>query len=165
MEQGQATLFVGGPRQWVDRLELLLTDLAGGYLYCGEDPGAASTVKLLNNYLLMAGVAILGEVVAAAEAVGLDSQVLTSYLTSSPLVAPALKNRLENLMAHGEHAGWFSTTLGAKDVMLAIKLAGEAGLDWPIARAVADRYQAAIEADLADQDIAAVVEVARRPRS
>jgi 3-hydroxyisobutyrate dehydrogenase-like beta-hydroxyacid dehydrogenase len=160
VESGGATFLVGGGRQWVDRLEGLFDDLAGGYAYCGEDPGAATTLKLLNNYLLMGGIAIIGEAVAAGQASGLDPTVFRNYLFSSPLVAPAFHNRIEDLLA-GDHEGWFSVALGAKDVTLAIEAALDAGVNLAIAKAVKARYQAAIDAGLADKDITAVVEVAR----
>jgi 3-hydroxyisobutyrate dehydrogenase-like beta-hydroxyacid dehydrogenase len=160
VESGQAVLIVGGSRSWVDVLEGLFDDLAGGYMYVGEDPGAALTLKLLNNYLLMSGIAVLGEVVAAAEGTGLDPSVVRTYLSSSPLVAPALHNRLEDLL-HGDHEGWFSVTLGEKDVRLAIEVAVGAGVDFAIAESVASRYQAAREVGLGEKDITAVVELAR----
>jgi 3-hydroxyisobutyrate dehydrogenase-like beta-hydroxyacid dehydrogenase len=160
VESGQAVLIVGGGRSWVDVLEGLFDDLAGGYMYAGEDPGAALILKLLNNYLLMSGIAVLGEVVAAAEGTGLDPSVIHTYLSSSPLVAPALHNRLEDIL-HGDHEGWFSVTLGEKDVRLAIEVAVGAGIDFAIAESVASRYRAAGEAGLGEKDIAAVVELAR----
>jgi 3-hydroxyisobutyrate dehydrogenase-like beta-hydroxyacid dehydrogenase len=161
VESGQATLLVGGHHEWVDRLEGLFDDLAGGYTYCGEDPGAATTVKLLNNYLLMGGVAILGEAIAAGQAADVRSDVLRGYLFSTSMVAPGLHNRLDDLLA-GDHEGWFSVRLGLKDVSLAIEVAVEAGADVQVAEAVKGRYQAAIDAGLGDKDISAIVEVARR---
>jgi 3-hydroxyisobutyrate dehydrogenase-like beta-hydroxyacid dehydrogenase len=160
VESGGATFLVGGGRLWVDRLEGLFDDLAGGYTYCGEDPGAATTLKLLNNYLLMSGIAVIGEAIAAGQASGLDAAVFRNYLLSTPMVAPAFHNRVEDLLG-GDHEGWFSVGLGAKDVTLAIEAALEAGVELAIAHAVKARYQAAIDAGLADKDITAVVEVAR----
>jgi 3-hydroxyisobutyrate dehydrogenase-like beta-hydroxyacid dehydrogenase len=164
LESGKASLMVGGGRSWVDVLEGLFDDLAGGYLYVGEDPGAAVTLKLLNNYLLMSGIAVLGEVIAGAEGAGLDPSVVRTYLMSTPMVAPAFQNRLEDLL-HGDHEGWFSVTLGEKDVRLAIEVAVGAGVDFAIAESVASRYGAARDAGLGEKDITAVVELARhRPQ-
>lgn len=160
LEAGEASLLVGGHRDWVDRLEGLLDDLAGMYIYCGEDPGSATTLKLINNYVLMGGVAMLGEAIAAGQATGLDPGMFRNYLMSTPLVAPALHNRVDDLLT-GDHEGWFSVALGDKDVGLAIQVAVEAGVDMAVAESVRARYQAAMEAGLGDKDITAVVEVAR----
>jgi 3-hydroxyisobutyrate dehydrogenase-like beta-hydroxyacid dehydrogenase len=160
LEAGEASLFVGGHRDWVDRLEGLLDDLAGVYIYCGEDPGSATTLKLINNYLLMGGVAMLGEAIATGQATGLDPTMFRNYLMSTPLVAPAMHNRVDDLLT-GDHEGWFTVALGDKDVDLAIQVAVEAGVEMAVAKAVQARYQAAMEAGLGEKDITAVVEVAR----
>jgi 3-hydroxyisobutyrate dehydrogenase-like beta-hydroxyacid dehydrogenase len=160
LEAGEASLLVGGHRDCVDRLEGLLDDLAGMYIYCGEDPGSATTLKLINNYVLMGGVAMLGEAIAAGQATGLDPGMFRNYLMCTPLVAPALHNRVDDLLT-GDHEGWFSVALGDKDVGLAIQVAVEAGVDMAVAESVRARYQAAMEAGLGDKDITAVVEVAR----
>jgi 3-hydroxyisobutyrate dehydrogenase-like beta-hydroxyacid dehydrogenase len=162
LEAGQAILLVGGDRLWVDRLEGLFDDLAGGYIYCGEDPGAATTLKLINNYLLMSGIGILAEAIAIGQAAGLNPTLFSNYLFSSPVVAPGFHNRIDDLL-EGDHEGWFSATLGTKDVLLGIATATDLGVKLTIAEAVRHLYEEAIKAGLADKDIAAVVEVARHP--
>lgn len=48
---------------------------AGG-VELGEDPGTTLVVKPLANVLLLSGIAVLGEVVATAQAAGLDEDFL-----------------------------------------------------------------------------------------
>ena len=157
--QGDATWLVAGRRAAVDRMAPLWQDL-GRHRWCGEDPGAAAELKLLNNYLLLAGLAMVGEVIASAEAVHLDPQVLREYLTTSPLVAPGLGNRIDNLLAD-DHEGWFSTELGAKDVGLMRRMATAAGVTPAMAGLVEELYQRAAGTGWGDADVAAIVEVAR----
>ena len=123
----------------------------------------ASTLKLISNYLLLAGIASVAEAVATAQAAGLDDTFIRDYLQRLPLVAPGLRNRLDDIIA-GEHRGWFPTTLGAKDVRLAEELARLHGLQLPLADAVKRRYEEAVTDGWADADIAAVVELVRRQR-
>ncbi|MEV7008454.1 NAD(P)-dependent oxidoreductase [Streptosporangium sp. NPDC051022] len=157
---GHAMGLLGGEREYVRRLDPVWRDLFGVQRYCGDDPGAALTYKLLNNYLLMSGLAVVAEAVATGQAAGLDDSMLHDFLFRWPTVAPALHNRLEDVL-HGDHRGWFTTRLGAKDVRLVAELAESAGLDLPIARLVQRLYEKAAEHGWGDADIAAIVELLR----
>jgi 3-hydroxyisobutyrate dehydrogenase-like beta-hydroxyacid dehydrogenase len=162
LEAGQAALAVAGPSDLVDGLAPLWSDLSARVLRCGEDPGLALVLKLVSNYLLMGGVALLSEAVVAGQRAGLGNDLLTTVLSASPLVAPALHNRLDDLIA-GDHAGWFPTPMGAKDVHLLLELAAAHSTVLPVGQAVEARYAEAAASGLADLDITAVIELARRP--
>jgi 3-hydroxyisobutyrate dehydrogenase-like beta-hydroxyacid dehydrogenase len=159
---GEAGYLIGGPRELYDRLAPaygVLAD-AGHRVYVGEDARVATTLKLLSNYLLMSGIATLAETVATAQAVGLPDKLIRDYLGQLPLVAPALRNRLDDIVS-GDHDGWFSTTLGAKDVRLTEDLARSHGVLLPLADAVKRRFEEAAAQGWADADIGAVVELLR----
>jgi 3-hydroxyisobutyrate dehydrogenase-like beta-hydroxyacid dehydrogenase len=159
---GEAAYLIGGRRELYDRLEPAYDVLAqsGHRSYVDEDARVATTLKLLSNYLLMSGVATLAETVATAQAVGLSDELIRDYLGQLPLVAPALRNRLDDIIS-GDHDGWFSTTLGAKDVRLAEDLARSHGVQLPLADAVKRRFEEAAAQGWADADIGAVVELLR----
>ncbi|MFC7383717.1 NAD(P)-dependent oxidoreductase [Sphaerisporangium rhizosphaerae] len=160
---GRASGLLGGERHLVERLEPLWGRLFDVHWYCGEDPGGATTFKLLNNYLLMAEVALVAEVVATAEATGLDTKLLREVLDQWPTVPIAVRNRVDDIIG-GEHHGWFSTRLGAKDVRHLVEAADAHGLSLPIARLVGRRYEETAERCGSGADIAAVVEVLRAER-
>ncbi|HUA48272.1 MAG TPA: NAD(P)-dependent oxidoreductase [Solirubrobacteraceae bacterium] len=160
---GQAGYLIGGPRELYDRLAPaydVLTETERR-VYLGEDATVATTLKLLSNYLLMSGIATLAETVATAQAAGLPDQLIRDYLGGLPLVAPALRNRLDDIVS-GDHDGWFSTTLGAKDVRLLEDLARSHGVSLPLADAVKRRFEEAAAQGWADADIGAVVELLRK---
>jgi 3-hydroxyisobutyrate dehydrogenase-like beta-hydroxyacid dehydrogenase len=162
--EGQASVLLGGERGVADVLKPVWSEVFASYSYCGRDPGAALAFKLLNNYLLMAGTAALSEVAATGLAVGLDETLLHDFLLTWPTVAPALHNRVDDIL-DGDHRGWFTTRLAAKDVRLAAELAESGGLDLPIARLVERLYEEAAERGWGDADIGAVVELLRgKPR-
>jgi 3-hydroxyisobutyrate dehydrogenase-like beta-hydroxyacid dehydrogenase len=162
---GEAGYLIGGPRELYDRLAPAYGVLAEAArrVYVGEDARVATTLKLLSNYLLMSGIATLAETVATAQAVGLPDELIRDYLGQLPLVAPALRNRLDDIVS-GDHDGWFSTTLGAKDVRLAEDLARSHGVLLPLANAVKRRFEEAAAQGWADADIGAVVELLREHR-
>jgi|HubBroStandDraft_1064217.scaffolds.fasta_scaffold18089_2 3-hydroxyisobutyrate dehydrogenase-like beta-hydroxyacid dehydrogenase len=161
VQAGKARFLQAGPGELVEELEPLWEALAGWMTYAGEDPGAATTLKLVANYLLMSGLAALSEAVATAQSAGMGVEIVRGFLADLPLVAPALQNRVEDVLT-GEHAGWFSTLLGAKDVRLIEQLAAAGGLTLPIAAAVRASYEHAATLGWADADIGAVVEPLRR---
>ncbi|MER5419412.1 NAD(P)-dependent oxidoreductase [Streptosporangium roseum] len=160
---GQTMGLLGGERGLVDRLGPVWRDLFAVHWYCGDDPGNALSYKLLNNYLLMSGVAVVAEAVAAGQAAGLDEAMLKDLLLRWPTVAPALHDRLDDII-HGDHRGWFATRLGAKDVRLIAEVAESKGLRLPIARLVERRYEEAAGHGWSDSDITAVVELLRERR-
>ncbi len=159
---GEATYLIGGPGELYERVQPAFATLAdeGHRRYVGEDATMATTLKLLSNYLLMSGLATLAEAVAAAQAAGVPDDLIRDYFGRLPLVAPALRNRLDDIIS-GDHQGWFSTRLGAKDLRLADDLARSHGLRLPLAEAVKQRFEAAAAEGWADADIAAVVELVR----
>jgi 3-hydroxyisobutyrate dehydrogenase-like beta-hydroxyacid dehydrogenase len=160
---GEAGYLIGGPHELYDRLAPAFDVLAetGPRVYLGEDARVATTLKLLSNYLLMSSIATLAETVATAQAVGLPDELIRGYLAALPLVAPALHNRIDDIVS-GDHDGWFSTSLGAKDVRLVEQLALSHGVLLPLADAVKRRYEDAAAQGWADADIGAVVEPLRK---
>jgi 3-hydroxyisobutyrate dehydrogenase-like beta-hydroxyacid dehydrogenase len=123
----------------------------------------ALVVKLVNNYLLMGGLAILSEAVVAAQRAGLDDAFLIDLLPTLPLVAPGLRNRIADLVA-GDHDGWFPTPMGAKDVRLLLELMAGHSTVLPVAELVGARYAEAASTGLGEGDLTAVIELLRRDR-
>jgi len=158
---GQAIYLVSGPKERFEQAATVFGALSAQVRYLDADVREALQLKLLANYLLLSGIAVLAEMIATAQAVGMPEPVLRGFLDESPLVAPALRNRLNGLLA-GDHAGWFTTALGAKDVRLATELALRAGLRLPVAEVVRDRYEEAAASGYADDDLTAVIELMRR---
>jgi 3-hydroxyisobutyrate dehydrogenase-like beta-hydroxyacid dehydrogenase len=160
VRRGDATYLVAGPRALFDALGPLWSALSPTHRWIADDQGTATTLKLLGNYLLMTGIAALAEAVATGQAVGLDDGTIRAFLSASPLVAAALQNRLDDVV-DGNHRGWFSAVLGAKDVRLIGELARSGGLDLPLASLVQQRYEELTARGLGDLDIAGVVELLR----
>ncbi len=160
VEAGRAVYLVAGPKEQFERLAPVYGALSEDVRYLGEERERALQLKLLANYLLLAGLVVLSETVATAQAVGFPEDSLRQFLDSSPLVAPGLRNRLDALFS-GKHASWFTTPLGAKDVGLAEQMATREALRLPVAELVKRRYEEAAAAGFADEDLTAVIELVR----
>jgi 3-hydroxyisobutyrate dehydrogenase-like beta-hydroxyacid dehydrogenase len=157
----QATILLGGESALLDRLTPLFDALSTRRLRCGP-AGAGTTVKVVANLLLLGQLSVLSEALATAQAAGVDDSIIAE-LGRSPLVAPGLQNRLDDLL-HGDHQGWFAARLGRKDAHLARSMAAQHGLDLAVAAAVEALFEQTVAAGLGDRDIAAVVESVRARR-
>jgi 3-hydroxyisobutyrate dehydrogenase len=155
--RGQCRFFIGGARSTVTMFEPLWLDLGAGYTHCGP-VGAATTMKLVSNLQLIAGVASLAEGIATARAHGIPDHLIRRIFADSPVVSAASAVRLDSLMDVG-HPGWFRPALAGKDLRLAIGLARDAGLGVRIGPA-AEALLATVVADERQQwpDFSAVIE-------
>jgi len=161
VRSGAATYLVAGDDKVIERLQPVFAALSEKRKHIGADVGAATTAKLLSNYLLMSSIATMAEAVATGQALGMGNDLLRELFGPNPTVSPAQAQRLDDLL-EGDHQGWFAARLGAKDVRLARQLAEEGGLSLPVAAVIEGRYDALDGLGLGDADIAAVIELLRR---
>jgi 3-hydroxyisobutyrate dehydrogenase-like beta-hydroxyacid dehydrogenase len=156
---GQATLVVGGEEATVSTVDTVLGDLAERHRYVGPAPRAA-IYKLINNLMLLGGLATLAEAVVIGEVGGIPSAALRDFLAANPLLPAGLQNRLDDVVG-GDHDGWFTTVQGEKDARLAAGIAAAGGAEAPLARLLEQRLREVAEAGYADADVAAIVEPLR----
>lgn len=161
LASGTALLIVGGAAAAIDRARFVLEALSDSRQAAGEDAGTAAIIKLLNNFLLLGGLAVLADAVALAQANGFQDADLRDLLNTLPVVAPGLKNRIDGLLA-AEHPAWFSVELGCKDLHLFAEVADHSGTRLGIAGAVRACYEQTIGLGLGDRDLSAVIETLRR---
>ncbi|HEV7830686.1 MAG TPA: NAD(P)-dependent oxidoreductase, partial [Pseudonocardiaceae bacterium] len=156
---GQAVYLAGGAAAVVDRLHPVLSSLSDTVRRY-DTASLALTAKLATNLLLLSEVVALAESFAVGRSGGLSDDQLRDLLGTSPMVAPGLKNRFEDVLT-GSQEGWWTTVLGAKDVGLALDIARAADVELPAAQVVQQRYEKAAASGLDDADIAAVTELYR----
>lgn len=137
---GKLTVLASGD---VDRARGVL-EAFGTVVDCGET-AAASARKLVLNTAALSGVALVGEVLLLADALGVDRAAALDGLASGPL-AGAVK-RLSNADSD------FAVASGAKDLGLAAETA-----QLPQIAAAHARMRAAVDAGLAQEDIRKVVD-------
>ena len=152
VESGQATYLAGATPRSLELIEPVLAGLGGTVRHYGM-ARLASTAKLTVNLLLLSGVVALVESFTVGRSGGLDDDQLRELLGG--VVAPGLKNRFEALLG-APAAGWWTTSLGAKDAGLAIDVAEGSGVHLEVAPAARHAYLRAAEEGHGDEDIAAV---------
>ncbi|WP_405164511.1 NAD(P)-dependent oxidoreductase [Nocardia sp. NBC_01499] len=156
---GQAVLLVGGAADRVDGVGPMISSLSETVRRY-DTAAQALTAKLTTNLLLLSGVVALAEAFAVGRSGGLADDQLRELLGASPVVAPGLHNRFDNVLT-GSPDGWWTAALGAKDAGLALEIARGAGVELPSAEVVRHLYEVAASRH-ADADISVVTDLYRR---
>lgn len=160
--QGGVWACVSGDALGRARVAPLLDALARGRSEHGDDPGAASAVKLAGNLLILAANAALVDALALGAAHGVDPVALATLFGETLFASPMYRNYgagVAAALASGSpNAPGFRVGLARKDVVLAI---GAAPAPLPIAERVREGLDAAVAAGLADADVTSLG--ARRP--
>ena len=159
VREGKATYLAGGVAGRLDALTPVLESL-GGPVKHYDRPVMATAAKLAVNLLLLSGIVTVAEALTVGRSGGLSDDQLGDLLGTSPMLAAGLKNRLEGII-DGAGPTWWTTTLAAKDARLAGEAAKGSAKDLPIAAAVQEAFQAAVDSGYGSEDIIAVANLYR----
>ncbi|MGH2811417.1 MAG: NAD(P)-dependent oxidoreductase, partial [Actinomycetota bacterium] len=150
---GTLSVFVGGTEEdyarWRDALAALGEPRHVGGL------GAGAAMKVVVNSTLGAVMTALGEAMALADALGLEEKAALDVLEGSS-IGPTVARKRGHLESDAYPPN-FRLSLAVKDLNLVEETARAEGLDFKVAAAAKEWYEAADEAGLGDLDYSAVV--------
>lgn len=162
VEQGNASLMVGGDKAAFDHVEPVLRAIGPKVTYIGES-GLAVTMKLAVNLLLMVEVIAFGEAMALAEKGGVAREVALEAMLKSVAASPVLGYRgpliLEGKMPKVPFA---DVTLQQKDMLLVLDLARKFGSPVPLAAGANEMMNACRGLGIDHNDFVVAHEVYRR---
>jgi 3-hydroxyisobutyrate dehydrogenase-like beta-hydroxyacid dehydrogenase len=146
----------------VERVRGPLEDIGRKLFVIGEDPPAASTLKLAGNFLIVSMLETLGEAFALLRKSGVAPAQFLEIVNGSLFQSPIYEN-YGKLIAEGrfEPAG-FKLRLGLKDVRLLLAAAESHAVPMPVASVLRDNLLSAVATGLGESDWAALAEVAAR---
>jgi 3-hydroxyisobutyrate dehydrogenase len=165
-EAGTLAIMVGGRQDVLARRRGLLEALGTRISHVGP-AGAGQVVKLCNNLIAASEMVALAEACAMLEHEGIDAATAYTLLTSSTSDSAVMRRRFPIGGVRPEHpasAGYapmFTLDLLAKDLLLALELADETGVDAPLARSALAVYERAQRAGLGGLDYSAVYRAVR----
>ncbi len=160
-EQGTLAIMVGGSAGVFDRWAGLLGSLGSLVRHVGP-AGSGQVVKLCNNLVVATEMVAISEACGILEREGIDPTVAYELLTSSTSDSSVLRRRFPIGGVRPEHpssdgfAPMFTLDLLTKDLLLALVLADECGIDVPISRRALGAYEEAQTAGLGALDYSAV---------
>ena len=134
-EKGTLALMVSGPRASYEAFLPVLAAL-GKLFFIGEQPGAGQMMKLTNNLLAAAAVAITSEAMVMGVKAGLDPSVMCEVFNASSGRNSATQDKFPRSVIPRTFDYGFSTGLSYKDVRLCLDEAEALGVPTPVGAAV-----------------------------
>jgi 3-hydroxyisobutyrate dehydrogenase len=153
VESGTLKIFAGGSEELVNRWTPLLSVL-GSVIRVGPI-GAGTAAKLVANSTLLGVLAVLGEALALANALGLSREAAFEVLAATPVAAQAERRR--EAVESGEYPRRFGLALALKDAELIREAAESSGTELKVAAAAREWFAEATEASWGDRDYAAIL--------
>ena len=158
-EQGALVVFAGGEPAAMERARPILDTVAKTVVHMGP-AGAGTTMKLVVNTLLGAGVQILAEALALGEKAGIGRERHAEVLDETVVISPAQRAKLANAVAN-EFPSTFPVRLMYKDFILILAHAAALAVPMPTT-AVAAQLCAAQDALGPDEDFSATIRLMRQ---
>lgn len=157
---GTLYLMVGGAQEVFEKVRPLLNCLSdeGKLLRYIGPTGTAAQVKALVNMVMNINTAGLAEGLGLGAALGLDLTLLREVFSQTGARSGVLQTDGED-MQNRAHDCYFSAAHAAKDSGIALKLARDAGLKLPLAKATFDQYSRMIDLGLGELDKSGIAEL------
>lgn len=140
----------------VDRCLPLLDAIGQRTFRVGEDPLAASLIKLAGNFMITTVIESLAESFALMRKSGIAPETLLEVMTGSLFAAPIYKTYGALISSGKFDKVGFALPLGLKDNRLVLAAAEEASVPLPLASLIHDRFVAAIAQGLSNEDWSAI---------
>jgi len=132
---GTLTLMVAGPGAAVARARPLL-EVFGRVIVVGEKPGLGQTLKLANNLMSAASLAIASEALAMGVKAGLDPAVMLQVINASSGRNSATQDKIPGHVLNRRFDFGFANALSLKDVRLCLEEAEALGVPMVVGAAV-----------------------------
>lgn len=155
-EKGTLAVMVSGPRAEFERLRAPL-EVFGRAFYVGDRPGLAQTMKLVNNLLSVAALAITSEGVVMGVKAGLDPMLMTEVINAGSGRNSATQDKFPKAIIPRRFDSGFATGLAYKDVKLCLEEAEALGVPMVVGNAVRQLLGIAKAMHGGDSDFTSIV--------
>jgi 3-hydroxyisobutyrate dehydrogenase-like beta-hydroxyacid dehydrogenase len=126
-EKGTLTLMVAGPSEAREEVEPILKEF-GRIFVCGSKPGQAQMVKLANNLMSVACMAVSCEMLVLGVRAGVDPKVMVEVINVSSGRNGAMQDKVPRHILPRTFDFGFSTALSYKDARLCLDEAEALGV-------------------------------------
>ncbi|ARQ70988.1 NAD(P)-dependent oxidoreductase [Streptomyces marincola] len=153
-EAGQLTVLAAGPEAAREPAAPALDAVGARTVWVGEEPGAATRLKLVCNSWVLALTHGTAEALALAAGLGVDPQDFLDTIEGGPLDNGYLRAKSAAIRS-GELDPSFSVDTAVKDARLIVAAGDAAGVRLDVAEAGAERLRRTSELGRGGQDMAA----------
>ena len=162
IENGEATLLLGGATAAIERCQKLLSAISPKRIHVGA-AGMGANAKLATNLVLGLNRAALAEGLVFAEKLGIEPAKFLELVLKTPARSGAAEVKGQ-MMVEGNFAPQSRIRQHLKDVDLMIETASRAGQKLPLSQTHAVLMRAAVAAGDGDLDNAAIIQQIRREK-
>lgn len=156
-----AVMFSGPHADFEDLMPQL--QVIGKPFYIGDQPGLAQTMKLVNNLLSAAAMALSSEAIAMGAKAGIKPKVMVDVINAGSGRNTATLQKFPQAVLPGTFDYGFSTGLMNKDVQLFVQVAKAMGLSLEGCEVVSSLWQNAVDKLGADSDFTEIVKLVEKP--
>jgi 3-hydroxyisobutyrate dehydrogenase-like beta-hydroxyacid dehydrogenase len=161
-ERGDLLIMAGGIADLFEKVRPLLAAMGSTVSHCGGSAGDGQSVKLVNQLLCGVHVAVAGEALAYAEALGLDPRSVFETIRHGAANSFMLEDRGERMLEREFVPAKSALDIFLKDMGLVRLAAGEQGFQTPLADAAHRLYEMGSSLGLGEEDDSGVVRVFER---
>ncbi|ASJ01466.1 NAD(P)-dependent oxidoreductase [Thermococcus gorgonarius] len=156
---GQLTILVSGEKEAYKKVLPYLEKL-GKKIFYFEEPGKATKLKLINNFVLGAFMTALAEAIALGEKAGIPREELVEVLENGAGNSVVLKAKKEKMLSE-DYSTHFSIKNLVKDLSYAYDLALDSNKTVPLNAVVRELYRVGFEKGLEELDFSAIYKILR----
>ena len=153
---GKLAIMASGPAPAMQRVRPLL-EVLGKVYELGEKPGLGQTVKLANNLMSAASLAIAAEALAMGVKAGVDPAAMLDVLNASSGRNSATQDKIPKHVLNRKFDFGFANALSFKDVRLCLDEMKSLGLSMEVAEAVGRLWETVIRDEGAESDFTAAI--------
>jgi 3-hydroxyisobutyrate dehydrogenase-like beta-hydroxyacid dehydrogenase len=154
---GDLMVMASGRRDIFELVEPMIRCYASSVIYLGAAPGLAQTMKLINNVLSAANLAVAAEVLTFGAKVGLDPAQMLEVLNGGTGQNSATLTKIPHhiLPRTFDYGGRLQIVV--KDLAMCVSEADRMGLHLPFSELIAATYRAAIAQEGPNADMTTVI--------
>jgi 3-hydroxyisobutyrate dehydrogenase len=156
-EAGQLTVLAAGPAEGRNAVTPVFDAVGARTVWAGDDGAAAGAtrLKLVANSWVLAATAATGEVLALAQALGVDPEDFFGLIAGGPLDMGYLRAKAALILGGQLSPAQFAVATAEKDARLIVRAGEQNGVRLDVAAATAERLARAAAQGHADEDMAA----------
>jgi 3-hydroxyisobutyrate dehydrogenase-like beta-hydroxyacid dehydrogenase len=161
-ERGDLLIMAGGTADLFEEVRPLLAAMGSALAHCGGSVGDGQSVKLVNQLLCGVHIAVAGEALAYAQALGLDPRSVFETIRHGAAKSFMLEDRGERMLEREFIPAKSALDIFVKDMGLVRLAAVEQGFPTPLADAAHRLYEMGSSLGLGEEDDSGVVRVFER---
>ena len=152
-------IVVSGRPADIEKCRPLLDALGQTVVPVGEQPTAATLMKITGNFMIAAVMETLGEAFALLRKSGVDASQFLDLMTRSLFSSPIYQNYGKLILSQSFDPAGFKLTLGLKDVKLALAAAEAVATPLPLASLLRDHLLSGVARGYSELDWSAMAGV------